>query len=324
MVLRAGLRLGVFDAVTEPRSGAELASSLEIDARSLGRLLAALETLGLLEREEAGFVATSLGETLASDHPSHVRDLVLMQSEGVNLLAWADLDEAVRTGHGVFERAVGASYWDHLHAHPDLERTFNAAMARRAAAQVRVLVSEVVLGAGDHVVDVGGGRGGMLAGLLEAVPGLTGIVADRPSVADEATAHLADLGYGDRARGVGCDFLASVPSGGDVYSIANVLHDWDDESCLAILRSVRAAMTPQSRVLVVERVLDAPGRTEEEHRELQLLDLHMLVMFGGQERTHDEYDALLAAAGFTASRLAGEGDWHVLEARPAGPDPAPE
>src|SRR5262249_27576084 len=115
----------------------------------------------------------------------------------------------------------------------------------------------------------------------------------------------------------GCDFFESVPGGGDVYTIANVLHDWDDDEALAILRTVRAAMPDHARLLVVEHVLDAPGRSFDALRDLHLVDLHMLVMFGARERTRAEYDALLTDAGFTTSRLAAPvSEWNVLEATP--------
>jgi hypothetical protein len=108
-----------------------------------------------------------------------------------------------------------------------------------------------------------------------------------------------------------------VPGGGDVYTISNVLHDWDDPEAVAILRTVRTAMPGHARLLVVEHVLDAPGRPAEQLRELHLVDLHMLVMFGARERTQEEYDDLLSEAGFTRSRLAEPvSEWNVLEARP--------
>jgi hypothetical protein len=137
-------------------------------------------------------------------------------------------------------------------------------------------------------------------------------------MAAEADALFAARGLADRASGVPCDFFVSVPAGADVYTIANVLHDWDDDEAVAILRSVRAAMSSQGQLLVVEHVLDAPGRPADELRDLHLVDLHMLVMFGARERTKAEYDELLVRAGFTGSALADtRTEWNVLEARPA-------
>ena len=157
----------------------------------------------------------------------------------------------------------------------------------------------------------------MLSALLSDEPRLSGVVAERPEVAAEADRTFASQGLSARARGVGADFFEQVPGGGDVYTLANVLHDWSDDDSVSILRTVRAAMTPAARLWVVEQVLDAPGRSPDQRRDLDFVDLHMLVMFGARERTHAEYDVLLDAAGFGASTLLATGStWNVLEARP--------
>jgi predicted O-methyltransferase YrrM len=158
----------------------------------------------------------------------------------------------------------------------------------------------------------------MLAGILQDRPALSGILVDQPAVATEAEAAFASAGLGDRVSCVGGDFFDAVPAGGDVYTIANVLHDWDDGDATAILKAVRAAIPKHGRVLVLEHVLDAPGRSAPEQRDVHLVDLHMLVMFGARERSKQEYDALLTEAGFTESRLSGTRDWNVLESRRRG------
>jgi hypothetical protein len=324
MILRCGCELGIFDALGEPRTAAEVATALGTEERATARYLRVLLDIGLVATVDGGFVTTELGSTLRSDHPSRVCDLVLMQSDLTTISAWHELADALRTGAGTYEPVNGVSHWGHLAAHPDEERVFNAAMARRGTVQADVLLGSGLLDGVSSLVDVGGGRGAMLAALLEARPGLTGVVADRPSVADEATAVLASRGLADRGRGAGCDFFVSVPTGGEVYSMAHVLHDWTDEECVRILGTVRLAMGVDARLLVLERVVDTPGRGPKEQRDLHIMDLHMLVLFGARERTLAEYDRLLTAAGFTSPRLHATGDWNVLEARPAGPDPAPE
>ncbi len=318
MAMRGAAVLGVFDHLAEPLTVDELAGRTSADAPTLARLLQLMEDLGLLERVEGdAYRTTPAGDTLRDGHPSRLRDLLLMQATIPNLAAWGALEDAVRSGDGVFEQVNGKPMWAFLADDPDTERRFNASMARRAAGQVTALLAAVELGDATTLVDVGGGRGAMVAGLLEAVPTLRGVVADRPPVAEEATGAFAAAGLGDRASGVACDFFSSVPEGGDVYTISNVLHDWDDDDSVAILRTVRAAMADDARLLVVEHVLDAPGRSSTELRDLHLVDLHMLVLFGARERTQAEYDALLAAAGFTSSRLADPvSEWNVLEARP--------
>lgn len=318
MALRAGCVLGVFDLLDEPRDLADLASRTRSDPATLARFLRTLVDLGLLERTGADVHLNTLrGSVLRSDHPSRMRDLVLMQASLPNLEAWAALDEAVRTGSGVYEQVNGAPSWQHLAGDPEAQRIFNAAMARRATAQVAAVLAATDLSAPATLVDVGGGRGAMLAGLLEAQPSLRGVVADQDLVAAEARSAFAAAGLDGRADAVSCDFFASVPAEGDVYTLVNVLHDWGDGEAVAILRTVRAAMPDHARLLVVEHVLDAPGRGFEELRDVHLVDLHMLVMFGARERTQAEYDELLAQAGFTASRLAEPvSEWNVLEVAP--------
>jgi hypothetical protein len=320
MAMRGAVVLGVFDALAEPLTADGVADRTGADAPTLARLLRLLEDLGLLERVGGdAYRTTPAGDTLRDGHPSRLRDLVLMQATLPNLGAWGALDDAMRTGAGVFEQVNGQSFWEYLGSDPVVQRRFNASMARRASGQVKAVLAATDLSAVASLVDVGGGRGAMLSGLLEASPSLRGIVADQPAVAAEADALFSARGLDDRAKGEACDFFVSVPRGADVYTISNVLHDWDDEEAIAILTTVRAAMPAAATLLVVEHVLDAPGRTFEELRDIHLTDLHMLLLFGARERTQAEYDELLVAAGFTPSRLADPvTEWNVLEARPAG------
>lgn len=319
MSLRAGCRLGVFDHLVEPRSATWLADATAADLGALQRLLSALAALGLLDvGTDGSFVTTELGSTLTQDHPSSLRSLVLMQSWLPNVASWNHLEDAVRSGGGVYERVNGATPWEHLSAHPEQELEFNRSMSRRADGQVAAILAGIDPGDADTVVDVGGGRGAMLAGVLAAWPRLTGVVADRPDVAAEADTVFAEAGLTDRAHGVACDFFASVPSGADLYLLSNVLHDWDDRDCLRILRAVRTAMDQDSRLVVVERLLDAGGRSVEEARDLAFVDLHMLVMFGARERTKKEYDVLLEAAGFAVGVSPDTAtSWNLIETRPA-------
>ncbi len=319
MSIRAGCRLEVFDHLVEPRSAAWLAEATATDPGALLRLLRVLVELGLLEGGAGEtYVDTDLGSTLTREHPRSLRSLVLMQSWLPNVATWNHLDDAVRSGAGVYERVNGAPPWEHLSAHPDQEAEFNRSMARRADGQVAAIVAGIDLAEAETVVDVGGGQGAMLAGVLRAWPRLTGVVADRPDVAAEADTVFAEAGLSHRAHGLGSDFFDSVPSGADVYFLSNVLHDWDDESCRRILRTLRSAMDAGSRVVIVERLLGIPGRPPIEARDLAFVDLHMLVMFGARERTKAEYDVLLAEAGFGPGELIGpEMSWNLIVAHPA-------
>jgi orsellinic acid C2-O-methyltransferase len=319
LAIRAACRLRVLDALDAPRTAVEVAELTSTDPPTLSRFLTVLADLDLVRRVDNGrYAVTPNGEVLRQDHPSMLRELALMQSELPNLATWHSLEDAVRTGAGVYEQVNGVDPWAKMSSDPEVLRSFNAAMARRASDQVHAILTGTDLSGARTLVDVGGGRGGMVAGLLRALPGLTGVVADRPGAVEEATASFAAGGLADRARAEACDFFQSVPSGGDVYAIANVLHDWGDDDCVAILRTVRRAIPDGARLLVVEHVLDAPERSPTRQRDIHLVDLHMLVMFGARERTQAEYDALLVRAGFTSSLPGVAGtDWNVLEARPA-------
>jgi hypothetical protein len=191
-------------------------------------------------------------------------------------------------------------------------------MARRGLAQADAIRNGCDLWDVSTIVDVGGGRGGMLVSLLADEPDISAVVADLPHVVADADMAFAAAGLSDRARGVAADFFDSVPTGGDAYVISNVLHDWSDDDCVRILRTVREAVRPSARLWIVEMVLDSPGRTFEQDRDLHLVDLHMLVLFGARERTAAEYGALLETAGFdSGTLLTTESPWDVIEARPA-------
>ena len=318
LCVRAACELGVLDLLDEPRTLDTLAAASSSDPPTLARLLRVLVDLDLLERVGDRYATTARGEVLRRGHPSGIRDLALMQTVAPNLTAWSHLADAVRQGSSVYEDLTGMTNWAWLEAHPHEEAVFNAAMARRATLQVEAVRAACDLSAARLLVDVGGGKGAMLTSLLAQYPALRGLVADRAPVAAAATTAFEEAGLGARAHGERADFFESVPGGGDVYVLSNVLHDWDDEPAVRILRSVRAAMGDDARLLVVETVLDAPGRSTHQQRDVHLVDLHMLVLFGARERTHAEYDALLAAAGLAPSTLTpSPNTWSVLVTGPA-------
>jgi hypothetical protein len=317
LCVRATCELEIVDALDRPRTLAELAAATSSRPTTLVRLLRVLVDLDLLTVEDGRYAVTHRGAVLRVDHPSGLRSLALMQTVAPNLTAWTHLADAVRRGGAVFEDLHGLTMWEWLAAHPQEEAVFNAAMARRAALQVVALRCAHDFSQRRLLVDVGGGQGAMLAALLRHEPTLHGLVADRPEVAAAATEALAAAGLGERARGEPTDFFVAVPTGGDVYVLSNVLHDWDDAEALAILRATRTAMGRDAHLLVVENVLDAPGRTQASRRDVHLVDLHMLVMFGARERTKKEYDGLLVAAGFRPAVLGrSPNTWNVLESQP--------
>ena len=315
--VRAMADLGLADAMPAPTPVEELASSTSTSPGALLRLLRALTDIGLVEPDDLGrYRLTPRGALLRRDHPADLRSLALMQTWAPHVTAWSHLSAAVAGGEGTFEAVNGATLWLTLSRHPQQQAVFNAVMARRGSQQAQTIRDACDLADVGTGVDVGGGRGAMLAALLAAEPHLRGVLADRPDVVPEARDAFEKAGLTDRSEVREADFFVGVPAGGDAYVLSNILHDWTDEQCLQILRTVRAAMPAGSRLWVLERVLDPePPRSPEEQAELHLLDLNMLVLFGARERTRAEYAALLTRAGFPPPAVhSPSGQLDVVEA----------
>lgn len=197
------------------------------------------------------------------------------------------------------EKEFGMTIFEYLAAHPQEASYFNEAMIGFHGDEPQAVASAYSLGAGETIVDVGGGTGNLLAALLEGHPGTRGVLADLPHVIADARAFIQSRGLLDRVAVDATDFFERVPASGDVYILSHVIHDWSEDQCLTILGNCRHAMKPDGRLLIVEMVLP-PGDTPHPGK---LLDLAMLVMPGGQERTEEEYRHLLGRAGFQLTRV---------------------
>ncbi|MFO0751010.1 MAG: methyltransferase [Myxococcota bacterium] len=298
-VIAAAVELGVFEALTAgPRSADALAAALGTDAAATRRLLQALAALGLVARDGASWSLGEAGRQLLADRPAGAWAL-LAASE--YLPAWSELGATVRSGRPSFERVMGVSAWQHRADHPRVARAFDLAMTpsqRRSGARVAAAIAADTA-ADARVVDVGGGLGFLLSGVLEARPAARGVLFDLPHVAARARETFAAAGLAERVECVGGSFFEAIPSG-DVLLLMHVLHDWDDDAVRAILARCRAALGPGGRLVVG----DACVRPEVLERDagLALLDLHMMVVLGGRERSFEELSALLAEAGFGAVR----------------------
>lgn len=307
--------LGIPDAVaSRPRSVDDLAVALECHPGALGRLLRTLAAAGVLQEQEDGrFSLTDLGRPLRSDVPGTIREQAILQGRPYVATAWANLEHSIRTGGNAFEAAHGEDVWAWRAARPAEASQFNRTMAAITAAVAPALAGTYDFSAARRVADIGGGSGTLLAAVLRAHPHLHGIDFDQPSVVTEAEPVLRDAGVLERCEIVGGDFFVDVPAA-DVYVMKAILHDWSDERATQILRTIRRAATPSSRLLIVERVLGGPN----EDLLGKLSDLHMLVMPGGLERTRDEWLALLGQGGFELGRIRTlAGPWQLLEAIPA-------
>jgi hypothetical protein len=227
-----------------------------------------------------------------------MRALAIMYAEE-QYRAWGDFLYSVKTGKPAFERHFGTSYFAYLAEHPDADQVFNEAMSGWTTQLVGAVTDAYDFAPFKTIVDVGGSYGTMLAAILRNNPAARGVLFDQPHVVAAARRQLAEAGVADRCTTVSGDFFVEVPAGGDAYVLAQILHDWDDERSVAILRQCRRAMPTHGRLLVIELVLP-PG---EEPFRGKWLDLHMLVLLGARERTATEYDALFRRAGFTLMRV---------------------
>jgi hypothetical protein len=231
---------------------------------------------------------------LRSDAPGSLAAWALSIGRPYYWDAWSGLPHSIATGECAFQNVHGTSSWTWRAGHPDDAAAFQHAMTAISQRLSRAIAMAHDFARYRCVVDVGGGSGALVAMLLRRHPQLRGIVFDLPEATAGAEAALAAAGLADRARAVGGSFFTSVPSDGDAYVLCSVLHNWDDADATTILRTCRAAMHGDARLLVVESALGAPNRDPE----VKFLDLNMLVMHGARERTDGELDALLATAGF--------------------------
>jgi hypothetical protein len=282
----------------------DLAHEAKADAGALQRLLRAAATLGVVaETAPKTFALTPLGETLRSDVRGSLRDLVIAETAPGHWLPWGRLAETVRAGRSLSSETLGIPVWEYYAAHQEEGLSFARGMGNLSTMVSEEVAAVYNVGDAKTVVDVGGSQGGLLRGVLRNAPSARGILFDRPEVI--ATASAAD-----RTELVSGDFFTSVPKDADVYLLKSILHDWPDEKCVEILKVIHRDAAPNARLVVVEMLLtNTPGP-------VNFMDLNMLVMLDGRERSADEYGALLEQAGFKTERvIATHGLFGVIEAR---------
>lgn len=303
-LLHVAAELGLADALAAgERSAAELAIDCGADPRVLERVLRGLAADGVLDDRQGGrFALTAVGELLRADHSRSMRGAVLARGR-LYYAALAGLLDATRAGGTPFELVHGTPFFAHLDAHPAESADFQASMLARSRREAAAVVEAYDFAAFGRLVDVGGGSGLLLGAVLEAHPGLAGILFDRPEVVAGAT-----------LRAVGGDFFTGVPAGADAYLLSRVLHDWDDDEAVAILRTCQRAMPDTATLLLVEALL--PERAADDPAAVRM-DLHMLLLLHGRERTRSEFSALLAAAGLRLTAVVPtSAGVSVLEAQP--------
>jgi hypothetical protein len=293
-------KLGIADLLSDgPISSEVLASATRSHGPSLYRVLRGLASVGVFTEVTSGnFALTPLAALLQSSTPDSLRALAIAYNEEL-YRAWADLLQSVRTGQPAFEHHFGMPVFDYYARHPEADRILNEALVNYTNQVAQGVVGTYDFSSFKTVVDVGGGYGALVAAILRNVPTAQGVLFDQPHVVAGAESFLTAAGVADRCARVGGDFFAAVPDGGDAYVLSQILHDWDDQRSLAILAQCRRAMPAHAKLLVVEFVL--PSGNEPFFG--KWLDLHMLVVTSGRERTGTEFDALLRASGFALARI---------------------
>ncbi|NTV97509.1 MAG: methyltransferase, partial [Thiobacillus sp.] len=281
----------------------------------LARLLRALAVLGVCdELPGPAYALTEAGQALRGDSAAPLREQVIMAVEHY-WPAWADLAGSLRDRRTAHERAYGMSPWQYRREHAELDATFNSWCAKESAGLAETVVDYIDCAGVATVADIGGGNGGLLAATLARQPHLTAVLFDQPHVvAQAAPAFAAELRAG-RVALVGGDFFAAIPVRADLFLLKSVLHNWEDAEAGRILANCRAAMADNSRLLVVERLL--PEHAGPAAAGPVMLDIHMMAILGGRERSLAEFAALLAAAGLAVAGVSQtRSGLAVIEARP--------
>jgi SAM-dependent methyltransferase len=299
---------------TGPKTASELAAAIGLNSGHLYRLMRALTGLRLFEADESGrFSLTPMGNMLRSDVSGSVRAIATYVADPWSWKPWGELAECIKSGQPVFNRMFGEGAFDYLGKHPDEARTFNEGMtgfSQQAAAAVMKVYDFSKFGT---IVDVGGGYGTLLIAILNETQSARGIVFDAPSVAAEAAKAISAAGLSERCRAEGGDFFEAVPAHGDLYLLKHVIHDWNDASATRILRTCRSAIPPSGKLLLVETIVPPGFAPHMSH----MLDLEMMVLCDGKERTEPEYREVLAGSGFRLTRvIPTEGAHGLIEAVP--------
>lgn len=305
--------LGIADILqTGPKDAAEIARSVRADAPSLYRLLRFLSTIGVVEEtEDRRFSLTHLGRTLRTQPVSVVNDNVLLMGSPTYWSALGGMPEQIRTGENAFQKKHGRSFFDSLTADALEVALFHNAMDSMSKMSAPAIAAAYDFSGFDQVVDIAGGKGALLISILTRNLSLHGVLFDSASVI--AASH-GDAGLGNRLQKVAGDFLTEVPSGGDVYILNRVLHNWNDETAIRILRACRSAIRPQGRLLVIEMT---PPEQRNTGNNWAAMDLLMMLLFDGRERTQADFATLLRAADFSLARVTGtKSPFSIVEAKP--------
>ncbi len=320
-VVHVAAELRIADLLADgAKSGEILAHETKAHTSSLRRLLRSLSSLGLVnEIEQDQFALTPLGDELRTGRPNSLRGLALMFGGERAWQSWGGLLHSVLTGESATQHIYGMGSFEYLAARPQEAAIFNAAMSDLTRRTAQAVVAAYDFSRFGAIVDLGGGDGTLMSVILAATPKPRGVVFDLPNGNAEAAQHLAAAGLTERCGVIAGDFFRSVPSGADAYILKSVIHDWDDDRSVVILKNCRNAISPIGKLLLVERVMPERMEASEFHQRMAMFDMNMLAMPGGRDRTEAEFRALFSATRFALERILPLPDFvglSLLEAVP--------
>jgi hypothetical protein len=309
--IHVAAQLSLADLVANgPKTVAELAASAQAHGGSLGGLLRALTSLGIFAEDMDGrYGQTALSDTLRDSHPHSIRPWAMMLGARFVWEPSGVLDRTIRTGQPAFEQVYGTHFFKHLAEQQDDAAVFNRAMSS-VPTHIAAIVEAYDFSTFERIVDVGGGHGALLVGILSAYPHVRGVLHDLPAVVAGASAPREGAMV-DRCGIVGGDFFEGVPTGADAYLLRTVIHDWTDEAAVKILKNCRRAIRTDGTLLLVETVL-----TPSSDPASALMNLLMMVLTGGRERTESEFRSLLREASFLLTKVISTAGASIIEARP--------
>jgi SAM-dependent methyltransferase len=300
-LLYVAVKLGVIDALAEaPATATDLAAAIGANPQALHRVLRGLAAEAILDEQPGErFALTDLGSCLRTDDPAGLGGAALPRGS-LYFRAAGALVDAVRAGGVPFEHVYAEPMFAYLAEHPDLREEFLQSMGARSRREAVDVAASYDFGPYRHLVDVGGGTGTLLHHLLRHQPHLRGTLFDRPEVVRDAQRSLGTSSVADRCAFAPGDFFEAVTEGGDIMVLSRVIHDWDDDDAQRILATCHKALQPGATLLLVETLL--PERAAENPPAIRM-DLHMLLITSGHERTAADFGRLLSRTGFAPPRF---------------------
>ncbi len=295
--LGAVARLGVADQLSDgPKTAEEIANAVGADAGHLGRTLRALCSVGIFTSEDGKWGLTPVGQTLQTNVDNSMRFMAIAETDHAHWAGWERFTDAVKTGKPQSQAALGCEPWEYYTQNPEDGANFSRAMANVSSLSIGPVLAAYDFSGAETIADIGGAFGALLAAVLRKEPAVKGILFDLPNVVEGAGEVLGDVA--GRVERVGGDFLTGELPAADLYLLKHILHDWNDEKSTSILKAVRSAMKPGAKILIIEMVIpDTP-----QPGPATLMDLNMMVMLDGMERTSAEYGVLLESAGLKLTR----------------------